>query len=245
MQNPSHTLSWQGLSVALPPDWNLAHYQGDARRGLITIADLRGPVLTIRWQTHRKPEGAMAKLVASLQKQGAKVTPPLPGGDLAVTHESFTGRLLSASTRLYEIEATDGQRDVPATVQLADYSTQQNWPWELYGIKGMVPRRLKLVKVSLHPGRPQLTFRRFWTVIQLGSWPMAQTLLDGRDLTTWAKETIPLLRNSKSIPHQSAPTELQYKVAGRLGRVQRFTLTQDADSNTIRWSKAPEGTLNE
>ncbi len=51
---PLATLSWHGLSLALPDDCGPVKIEGDASKGAVLIADLRSPRIGLRWTTLSK-----------------------------------------------------------------------------------------------------------------------------------------------------------------------------------------------
>ena len=243
MADGTHHFAWQGFSLELPGDWNLAGHQGDARAGVVTFADLRRETLSVRWQRVKQPGRARDKLMRSLERKGAKVTAGGCSSHL-IGHTSFNGCIVAGTTRLYELQAhTDAEvKGVGET--FADHAAEECWPWRVYGIQGSVPRWLRLQRVDLHPGRPRLVFRRLRTVVTLGAWPLADELLARRTLAEWALATIPLLRNSPTALRHSTATEAIFMIPGKLfRRGQEIAFNHDVAANTIHWMQERVGNL--
>jgi len=53
---PRHSLGWQGFTLTLPADWDLAQFGGTQENGTMRVDDGDGPRLEMRWET---PQGAM------------------------------------------------------------------------------------------------------------------------------------------------------------------------------------------
>lgn len=50
-----HWLGWQGFTLTLPSDWNLASYGGDTKKGTLRIDDGDAPRIELRWETPNAP----------------------------------------------------------------------------------------------------------------------------------------------------------------------------------------------
>jgi hypothetical protein len=78
---PQATLSWHGLSLALPEDCGPVKLEGDESKGAVLIADLKSPRIGLRWTTISK-RADPAKLVrAALRNEIGQLA-----SDEAVTH---------------------------------------------------------------------------------------------------------------------------------------------------------------
>jgi hypothetical protein len=51
----THVLGWQGLTVTLPEEWNLAVFAGNNEKGNLRVDDGDGPRLELRWE---QPKGS-------------------------------------------------------------------------------------------------------------------------------------------------------------------------------------------
>jgi hypothetical protein len=71
----THLLGWQGLTLTIPEEWNLAAFQGDHKAGNLRVDDGDGPRLELRWE---QPAGAVdiersiEKFIDRLEKQAAR-----------------------------------------------------------------------------------------------------------------------------------------------------------------------------
>lgn len=73
----THLLGWQGLTVTLPADWNLASFGGDATKGDLRVNDADGPRLELRWEKppkeidlERSVEQFTTQLARNAKKKG-------------------------------------------------------------------------------------------------------------------------------------------------------------------------------
>lgn len=281
---PLYTIAWQGCSLQIPggPDgcpWNLTRYQGNSRFGQIALADLAREQIELKWHQvkPRRFEGQVAALVRHLGRQHGNVSSaPFrqnPSGATAgemrgwwiqippgrVHPQLHAAVLIQApppARRVYELTGHSRGAVETAARNLRDHTADPFWPWELYGLRGRVPRALRLQKILLQPGRTQLDFsdRRFYSPgcrgkVSLGSWSLADRLLAGRPLPQWARDAIPLVRqNLKTateiptlppVPDTGAVQET-FRFPTRSGLLRRrrqtiLQLTHEPVSNVIRW----------
>jgi len=262
---------------------NITRYQGDEALGLLVLADLERERLEIKWRKMAGKRGRkeLGKILDKLRARGMMVEPLM--GEAAHAGSEAEGQgwwitppaarkraewllLVRGARRLYEWTGTE--RAVLEHLWQnghgwVDHSAQPYWPWEVYGIKGMVPAAMKRLKVSLLPGRSQIEFGwRGWARLQrehrggrliLGSWSLADRLLGKMSLRAWAQATIPLVQRygrtggtgrwMEDNPQDGMTEELRIAPTkwGKLGSPQNsrrgilLRLAHVRELNLIRW----------
>lgn len=249
-------LAWQGFSLSVPDVWNVTYHREEDKAGALALADLRGVRLEIRWQVYRRRSLARttAKMLRRLDKRGAKVYPlpePLPEGltGYHVVHEQASMVLLVGPRRIYELNWPEAAPNLqPIALSFHDHSPAEQWPWQIYGATGLVPRNFKLKKIVLQPGGTRLEFRRYGRQIVVGSWSMAQRLLGDKSLQEFAQAQIPLVKNNPAGVWQEQAGAATFQVRKtslllRRRQTQTLFLNHHSESNTIRWRQevAPAG----
>lgn len=71
----THLLGWQGATITIPENWNLAQFKGTHATGQMRIDDEDAPRLEIRWETPRGDidiEKSIDKLMTSLARDAKK-----------------------------------------------------------------------------------------------------------------------------------------------------------------------------
>ena len=70
-----HWLGWQGFTLTLPSDWDLAQFGGTQEKGTLRIDDGDGPRIELRWETPPKSidlERSIADFLSSLERNAKK-----------------------------------------------------------------------------------------------------------------------------------------------------------------------------
>ncbi|MEI8195401.1 MAG: hypothetical protein WCI73_05780, partial [Phycisphaerae bacterium] len=276
-QTPLHTIAWQGCSLQIPDGlWNLTRYQGNAQLGLCALADLTRELVEIKWRQvpPRRIETQATKLVERLRRRHEVSSATLRSSTGSAELRGWWVRLpparaasqtrilllIQAPSRLYELTGHSRAILETAARGLRDHTAEPFWPWELYGLRGRVPRAMVLRQIILQPGRTQLDFlgRRSWRQvvpgrggekISLGSWSLADRLLAGQPLRQWAQKAISLVRQhgpgTSGIdpgPQDSENGEVQetFEFPQRSPLLRRprriiLQLTHDPAANIIHW----------
>ena len=71
----THLLGWQGATIDIPENWNLAQFKGDSQKGQLRIDDEDAPRLEVRWETPTAAidiEKSVYKLMTSLERSAKK-----------------------------------------------------------------------------------------------------------------------------------------------------------------------------
>lgn len=262
----------QGLSRSmpipdlLPDDINITRYQGSAELGLLVLSDLERERLEIKWRKLPGLSGQKQwlKILARIKTRSPiSEIPNLPPNmhgfwvDQLFTKNQTThgGGLLKTPHRLFEVVGTDRPLVESVLQHLTDLWSPNLkntfLPWQLYGIRGIVPGEMKLTKITLLPGRSQLEFGipgwhrllrmgRGGTVggagsggaITLGSWSRAYQLLGGGSLSQWATTNLPLLKRPGTTLTTQTDTQANWSLRHGKGHLR---LELDPTLNVLRW----------
>ena len=211
-------LAWFGFTSVLPMAWNVTAYQGDERLGALTLAEGRGPVLEIRWRGGDpvQAERQLKHQIQRLERRGASVERVESATNTYRVMLGGSTVVLLARQRLFELSWPRQPAAVETIVRsFSDQSHQVFWRWTLYGVDGVAPGRWSLRKINLLPGGSRLEFVRHSRRILLGSWSMAERLLNGQSLEQWAATTIPLVKNNPAGRWSSTGTTRTFNVPER------------------------------
>ncbi len=238
-------IAWAGFSLEVPVEWNLSVAHGDTDSGTIALTDLHMGQLEVRWRSGRPRSLArqLRRLVGKMRRLKATVS-AVAGRESAWKIDD--GRrwiiLMHISRRLYEISGPGG---APAEAEIPDsFTDTQNaelYRWRVYGIDAAVPAQWKLKKISLLPGASRLEFQPRWFSppgLRAGSWSMADRLLEGDSLETWATAKLPLVARHPSGRWESLGKGVIFRVAAgrwRERKAQALALWQNRENNCIVW----------
>ncbi len=240
--------SWRGFSLDVPREWNLTHHRGSAHHGLVILTALRGKRLEVRWQTGRarrlrKLYNKLCKRAQNHQKD-ALITRWPGTQDYQLTEIVLPQErlfLILTPQRLFECSFPphiSSAQALAITRSLRDHLREINWPWQLYGIDGLVPASYKLRVISLFPGASHLEFRKGFSRILLGSFSRADALLAGRSLADFARSQIALLKHYPIASSQSSPNREEYVVMVRrllIKRKHHVVIEYRPADNIILW----------
>ncbi len=81
---PKHWLGWQGFTLTLPADWDLAQFGGTQQKGTLRIDDPDGPRIELRWETPPASidlERSISDFVSRLERDAKKKKQPFQAAD--------------------------------------------------------------------------------------------------------------------------------------------------------------------
>ncbi len=249
--NGIHGLGWHGLRLQLPAEWNLSAFHGTARKGSLTVSDLRGPQLIARWhkparwRRHPNPVATkFQKLSTSLRRRQPAAEFSAPA-DHAAADRSPHRRAAAAGPRpraaLPDCTGRKGRycNDllIPSFLQ-AHREAASRWQWQAFGIRGSAPAYARLHRARLQPGAPEITLVFQARAITFGALSLADRLLANSTLQHAAQKHLHLAR----LPGEWHDDGSALRFSGRARRKLLpgtipfgFHILHDTAANQIRW----------
>ena len=230
----THTIAWQGWSIAVPIDWNPVKIDGDHAAGTLLLADLHAARLGLRWTTPQRRvnpaeavdrglrdelgrlAAAEAVAVAADDWATAKryADPAPPGRDVFVGHSDRSGRLL---TVVYHAAERSG-RLAELLTTLADTPADATTAWSVFGLSFATPPGTRVRAERLNAG--DLAFllagpKRTTTVLRQIS--PATLALSRRPLVDWTRRmpfTTPKFYRDESVSDETTIELNGHRYAG-------------------------------
>jgi len=205
------TFAWQGISLTVPPSWNLVFTQGDARAGNVRLADENVLRLEMRWQAggaDASPGAMVDSYVAALRKRASKEAADLvvqrdlrlaapPDADVECYRWTADRQALAMLRRckrcgrvvhVHLLGRPDEQlKGLARTVfaSLRDHSDDGTLLWKFLDVEFRTPARLSLSDRSLQSGCVRMGFSRGLTKIEFVRVSLAEVLLARASLADW------------------------------------------------------------
>ena len=177
---PTHRFSWQGLSLALPVDWNPLKLEGDWDEGYALFADLTRPRLGVRWKRVKVKTTAEALVDRSLRDEIGQLaaaeavehSPPAgspwesprlylepdpPGRDVWAAFSETSSRLVQVVHHADRRGTLLADRLLPT---LADAPPDGSQRWAVFELSCVAPPGFALSDRTLNAGDLSLTFER-------------------------------------------------------------------------------------
>lgn len=226
--NPTgwQTLAWNGISVALPADWEIARIG----RQYLLLANPDGPCLELKWGTvkGRFSHRAQRRRLAAERRAGRPVSveetvPPeqwrtaLSGfqvsgftwEDPAVTGRGlilYCSKCRQATLVQFLCSKTAGTTDsVSHDIQnrlLQSFRDHWDTPRQLlavYDIQAKIPNNFKLQRYRFNPGNFTISLARPSETLTLYRWGLASLLLRHKTLLQFGEEQFPTTRTTAKI----------------------------------------------
>jgi hypothetical protein len=252
-----YRFGWYGLALVLPESLNLTYHTGNAAKGALLFSDLSATRFEMRWRTPRalrlfrvQPRVALHHLIARLQRRHQVTAFAHDPPAFRMARGDCTHLLTADSRRIFELSwpapvpGADNMDFISAdflqNVQVLDMSP--HWLWEVYGAQGWLPRGARLRRCILLPGRTEMSFHYRGGQATLGNCSLANRLLAGRSLKTWAGSALPILRKNHGGNWKEAENEACFSCQNQrlfpLPHIEncRVTVSHDHLANRIRWT---------
>lgn len=207
-------IAWNGISLVLPMDWQVATLGLDH----LLLEDTHGPALEITWAGKFKPgrlETLMNRFVLRARQRFAMTVTPLAlpldrvtpgtGMDLAwfswAAHPSRgKGVLMGCSQcrRLFILRFFSDVENLPdALVEKVVLSFKESCGkgpglWKLFGLELTTPDGFKLSNYSFRPGSFMMDFKARFQSLTAYSWGPAAFLLSTDNLEAFARKRVDL-----------------------------------------------------
>jgi|GEM_PF-6608517 len=244
-----HNISLFGPTLEVPDSYNVRFFHGDAREGVIQLADLRTIRLELRWRTQRKAGAAVLDLAKRLEKKHG-ITAQRVGDAYVFDAEKLRAVLTAADGRVLELHwplaCEHRNRTQAAFLASLPGLAEPHWRWQVYGIDARVPRRYALAEWQMLPGRTTLHFAdthwlsrlRNTNRVSVGTFSMAERLLARKNLTDFA---IDMLKPPKAAskpaawqPAGEAAVTTSFRALHRVMFASHHTLTVTHDKAANR-----------
>jgi hypothetical protein len=213
------TFAWQGFEFKHPSDWECVRFSKNRARGECALADPRGRRMSVFWNSVKgsvDPAKLLKEAAQQLQKsdpQGKITENEWNGPDrwrgfqwkgaefLTVALRYFAETGLLMQTQFYSDRKRDEEsvRRVLETVR-CQYS-QQNWQWNAFGCRVLLPSTFATTHCEIFPGRASLTFSttgRKAQKLRIERLAVPESQLKGRTLQQWFAGTLEDSRRIRS-----------------------------------------------
>lgn len=217
--NPAlHRFSWDGLSIEIPTDWNLAHYRFSRSGSQVRLEDDESLRLQMDWIHTRRPVSSntleqrvarQSRAVAAAAIKSIPV-PNMPAAWSARLHTLPDGRHLAIASRLSRNQCTvvvlqllAEREPEPATMRRLRAVTASfvhhegtTIPWRVYDVAFDLPRQWWLIDTAFAAGSKRFLFQLRLRRLHIWQCAVASIALRGR---TPAQFAVDLLRTHRPL----------------------------------------------
>jgi hypothetical protein len=230
------TLAWQGVTLRVPPDWNIGAIGGDRTQGYLRVDGPEMPRLEIKWATSKgfvDVAGIVDKYLADLGKKRKRGDPEVKvDREVEVVSKRqmrkkdltcFGWRAetqgygaawycqqceRSMITQVMAPAGEDGKSLAAEIIAGLEDHPRGGWVrWAVYGMQMQAPEDFRLENQKLMAGLIELSFERQGEQIVGARWGMANVALRNQSLEQWAKAE--LSQRHKGIKLSFEPTEFR------------------------------------
>ncbi|MBW3623984.1 MAG: hypothetical protein KY468_11305 [Armatimonadetes bacterium] len=230
-------LGWQGLSIPLPEDWNLAAFSGDWGSGYVRAEGPGDSALELKWK-HEKSSPSLKGLLKSYLKQlhkaagrkksevslkeKPKALPSVPqGSGVSQTFSWQSGGVYGIGAvwhclecrRIVLVQVT-ALSEMTANAlarriipKIGDHPEGDLCRWSVYDFDFTVPKEFRLEKQSLRSGHLSMEFRHKGRTVVLERYGPANVLLKRDRLSDWATAVKPIFDRLKPYKYKKETVE--------------------------------------